>query len=113
MVASKVVYASVTITEGSPVVSELIREAAFRTRFDVAVVGIMRRRGYRLTNLAYVPIKAGDQVLVQGEIEAIAELDKFSDFENVEVYSPERLAEEYKTDERMFRCTRAKRQWPR
>ena len=102
MVASKVVYASVTITEGSPVVSELIREAAFRTRFDVAVVGIMRRGGYRLTNLAYVPIKAGDQVLVQGEIDAIAELEKFSDFENVEVYSPERLAEEYKTDERMF-----------
>ncbi len=102
MVASKVVYASVTIAEGSPVVNELIRHAAFRTRFDVAVVGIMRRGGYRLTNLAYVPIKAGDRVLVQGEIEAIAQLDKFPDFENVEVYTPERLAEEYKTDERMF-----------
>ena len=102
MVASKVVYASATITEGSPVVSELIRHAAFRTRFDVAVVGIMRRGGYRLTNLAYVPIKAGDQVLVQGEIDAIAQLDRMSDFDNVEVYSPERLAEEYQTDERMF-----------
>ena len=64
MVASKVLYASVTVTEGSPIISELIRHAAFRTRFDVAVVGIMRKDGYRLTNLSYVPIKAGDEILV-------------------------------------------------
>ena len=58
MVASKVVYASVTIAEGSPVVSELVRHAGFRKRFDVAVVGLLRRDGYRLTNLAYVPLKS-------------------------------------------------------
>ncbi len=102
MVASKVVYASVTVSESSPVVSELVRHAAFRTRFDVAVVGIMRRGSYRLTNLAYVPIRAGDQVLVQGEIEAIAQLEKFSDFSAVEIFSEEQLAEQYHTDERMF-----------
>jgi di/tricarboxylate transporter len=102
MVASKVVYASVVITEGSPVVSELIRHAAFRTRFDVAVVGILRKGRYRLTNLAYVPVKAGDRILVQGEIESIAQLEKFSDFEDVEIYSPEQLRETHQTDERMF-----------
>ncbi|MDG2288474.1 MAG: SLC13 family permease [Woeseiaceae bacterium] len=102
MVASKVVYASIVVMEGSPVVSELIRHAAFRTRFDVAVVGIMRKGGYRLTNLAYVPIKAGDQILVQGEVEAIAQLERFPDFEKVEVYSMEQLKEAYQTDERMF-----------
>lgn len=102
MVAAKVVYATVTVKAGSPVVSELIRHAAFRTRFDVAVVGIMRKGRYRLTNLAYVPIKAGDQVLVQGEVEAVAQLDKYSDFENIEPYSPEKLAETFHTDERMF-----------
>ena len=102
MVASQVVYASVTVTEGSPVVSELIRHAAFRTRFDVAVVGIRRKDSYRLTNLAYVPIKAGDQILVQGVLEAVEQLEKFPDFRDVEVLSPERLAETYHTDERMF-----------
>jgi di/tricarboxylate transporter len=102
MVASKVAYASIVVTEGSPVVSELIRHAAFRTRFDVAVVGIMRKGGYRLTNLAYVPIKAGDQILVQGELEAIAQLERFPDFEKVEVYSSEQLEQTYQTDERMF-----------
>ncbi len=74
MVASKVAYASVTVSDGSPVVSELIRHAAFRTRFDVAVVGILRKGRYRLTNLAYVPLRAGDQVLVQGEVKSVAEL---------------------------------------
>jgi len=102
MVASKVVYASVTVNEGSPVVSELIRHAAFRTRFDVAVVGILRKGRYRLTNLAYVPIRAGDQVLVQGEVESIAQLEKFPDFEEVQVFSPEQLHETHQTDERMF-----------
>ena len=102
MVASKVVYATVKIAESSPVVSELVRHAAFRTRFDVAVVGIMRRGSYRLTNLTYVPIRAGDQVLVQGEIEAIAQLEKFSDFSSVEILSEDQLAEQYHTDERMF-----------
>jgi di/tricarboxylate transporter len=102
MVAAKVVYAAVTIAESSPVVSELVRHAPFRSRFDVAVVGIMRRGSYRLTNLAYVPIKAGDQILVQGEIEAIAQLEKFSDFTTVDIYTEERLAEEYQADERMF-----------
>jgi di/tricarboxylate transporter len=102
MVAAKVVYAAVTISEGSPVVSELVRHAPFRSRFDVAVVGIMRRGSYRLTNLAYVPIKAGDQILVQGEIEAIAQLEKFSDFTSVDIYTEERLEEAYQADERMF-----------
>lgn len=102
MVASKVVYASVVIAEGSSVVSELIRHATFRTRFDVAVVGILRKDGYRLTNLAYVPIRAGDRILVQGEVDAIAQLEKFSDLEDVKVYTPEQLRETYQTDERMF-----------
>ncbi len=102
MVASKVVYASVTIAEGSPVVSELVRHAGFRSRFDVLVVGVLRRDGFRLTNLAYVPIKAGDEILVQGETEAIEQLEKFSDFSGVEVFTEEQLEEKYHADERMF-----------
>ncbi|MGI9248663.1 MAG: SLC13 family permease, partial [Woeseiaceae bacterium] len=102
MVASKVVYASVTIADGSPVISELVRDAAFRTRFDVAVVGILRRDAYRLTNLAYVPIKLNDKVLVQGEVESIQQLEKFPDFSEIEIFTPEQLAEKYHADERMF-----------
>jgi len=102
MVASKIAYAEVRIADGSPLVSELVRHAAFRTRFGVSVVGIHRRDKYRLTNLAYVPIRAGDQILVQGEVEQIAELDKFEDFSEVQLLSGDELAEQYEADERMF-----------
>jgi len=102
MVASKIAYAEVRIADGSPLVGELVRHAAFRTRFGVSVVGIHRRDKYRLTNLAYVPIRAGDQILVQGEIEQIAELDKFGDFSEVQLLSGDELADQYHADERMF-----------
>lgn len=102
MVTSKLVYAEVTISEGSSLESELIRHANFRTRFDVAVVGVMRKGGYRLTNLAFVPLRAGDRVLVQGVAEAIEQLPKFSDFSNVDIFTAEELAERYHADERMF-----------
>jgi di/tricarboxylate transporter len=102
MVASKLSYAEVTISEGSPLVSELVRDAGFRKRFDVAVVGLMRKQGYRLTNLAYIPLKAGDRVLVQGEIDAVQQLEKFADFSSLQVLDAEQLVEHYHADERMF-----------
>jgi di/tricarboxylate transporter len=102
MVSAKIAYAEVTIADTSPLVNELIRHAAFRTRFDVAVVGVRRGAQYRLTNLAYVPLRKGERVLLQGEIEAIAQLEKFSDFTDVEVLTGERLDTQYHTDERMF-----------
>ncbi len=102
MVAAKIAYAEVTIADTSPLVSELVRHAAFRTQFNVAVVGLRRKNQYRLTNLAYVPLRKGERILVQGEVDAITELDKFPDFTDVEVLAGERLEEQYHADERMF-----------
>ena len=102
MVAAKVAYAEVTIEDNSPLIGELVRHAGFRKRFNVVVVGLWRRNQYRLTNLAYVPLRKGERVLVQGEIEAIEQLEKFADFSEVEILSAERLEEQYHADERMF-----------
>ena len=102
MVAAKVAYAEVTISDTSPLIGELVRHAGFRTRFNVAVVGLRRDDRYRLTDLAYVPLRGGERVLVQGELDAIEAIGKFSDFSDAEALSPERLAEEYHTEERMF-----------
>lgn len=102
MVAAKIAYAEVTLPEGSPLIGELVRHAGFRRRFKISVVGIFRRSRYRLTNLAYVPLRAGDRILVQGETEAIAELEKYPDFSDVRVLTGEILSEQYDTEERMF-----------
>jgi len=102
MVADQIAYAEITVAETSQLVSELVRDAAFRSRFNVTVVGLMRGDQYRLTNLAYVPLRKGERILVQGEVEAIAALEKFSDFTEVEVLTPERLEKQYQVDERLF-----------
>ena len=102
MVAAKIAYAEVDLADGSPLVGELIRHAGFRTRFNISVVGVHRRNNYRLTNLAYVPLRAGDRILVQGETEEIAGLDKFADFSEVRQLTEDQLSDQYNTDERMF-----------
>jgi di/tricarboxylate transporter len=102
MVAAKTGYAEVTVADTSPLVSELVRHAQFRSRFNVSVVGLRRGNRYRLTNLAYVPLRKGERVLVLGEKEAIEQLEKFADFAAVNILSPDQLAKEYRADERMF-----------
>jgi di/tricarboxylate transporter len=102
MVAAKIAYAEVTLAEGSPLVGELIRHAGFRSRFNISVVGIYRRNTYRLTNLAYVPLRAGDRILVQGEVEDVEDLDRYADFSDTRLLADEALSEQYNTDERMF-----------
>ena len=102
MVAAKVAYAEVTLAEGSPLVGELVRHSGFRSRFNISVVGVYRRNRYRLTNLAYVPFRAGDRILVQGEVHDIEDLHRFADFEEAKRLSDEELLGQYNTDERMF-----------
>ena len=102
MVASRVHYAEVTLADGSPLVSGLVRDAGFRSRFNVSVVGIRRKSRYRMTSLAFVPLRTGDRVLVQGEESAIAELGKYSDFVDVQAKTPEQLGEHFTAAERMF-----------
>jgi len=102
MVADKVAYAEITIADGSPLVSELIRLAGFRSNFNVNVIGIFRRGNYRLTNLAYVPLRTGDRLLVKGQIASVAELESFPDFDSVRQLSDDELTEQYNVEERMF-----------
>ncbi len=102
MVAAKMFYAEVQLAEGSPLVSELIRRASFRTQFNVAVVGIQRGDRYRLTNLAYVPLRANDRLLVQGEEGDVSVLKKFADFCEVDELDDDALQTRYQADERMF-----------
>ena len=102
MVAAKVAYAEVTLAEGSPLVGELVRHSGFRSQFNISVVGVYRRNRYRLTNLAYVPFRAGDRILVQGEVENVDDLDRFADFDEAKRLTDEELLEQYNTDERMF-----------
>lgn len=102
MVADKIGYAEVELADNSTLVGELIRDAGFRSRFNISVVGIFRRDGYRVTNLAFVPLRAGERILVQGETDAIQGLEKFSDFTRVDVLETDELSRRFAADERLF-----------
>ncbi len=49
-----------------------------------------------------MPIRKGERLLVQGETEAIEQLEKYADFSDVQILTPEQLEEQYHADERMF-----------
>jgi di/tricarboxylate transporter len=49
-----------------------------------------------------VPLRKGERVLVQGITESIESLEKYADFTDVKVLTPEQLEEQYHADERMF-----------
>ena len=102
MVAEKVIYAEVTLAQNTSLAGELLRDARFRSRFGIAVVGVHRRDGYRLTNLAFLPLRARDRILIQGEVDAVENLERFADFESVEVFTTETLNQRYRSDERLF-----------
>ena len=68
----------------------------------MSVVGIYRPDGYRVTNLAFVPLRAGERILVQGQTEAMQGLEKFSDFTRVDVLGADELSRHYAADERLF-----------
>jgi Trk K+ transport system NAD-binding subunit len=49
-----------------------------------------------------VPLRAGDRLLVQGEVDAIEQLGKYSDFSETRALEGAELAELYAADERLF-----------
>jgi uncharacterized protein with PhoU and TrkA domain len=55
-----------------------------------------------MTNLAFVPRRSGDRVLLQGVVSVIADLGKFSDFTESQHSTPEELGEHFSASERMF-----------
>lgn len=68
--------AEIVIMHTSSVVNQTIREAGFRSKFDVNVLGIRRHNEYILNDLGDVHIHEGDVLLVQGDWSNIERLKK-------------------------------------
>jgi di/tricarboxylate transporter len=58
------------------VLNKTVREAEFRTKYNVNVLGICRKNKYILQGIGEVSIQGGDVLLVQGTWENIANLEK-------------------------------------
>jgi di/tricarboxylate transporter len=102
LVSEQIHLAEVTVAENSPLVKELLHHTEFRRRFNANVLAIRRRDLVRRVNLAYVPLRAGDHLLVQCGAEALAELERTGEFSAIRAVAEEDLRDTYRMQERLF-----------
>ena len=70
--------AEIVILSSSTVVNKTIREVGFRSKYNVSVLGICRKKKYILLGIADETIHSGDVLLVQGAWDNIAKLENES-----------------------------------
>ena len=70
--------AEIVLLSTSTMVNKTIREVGFRSKYNVSVLGICRKKKYILQGIADETIHSGDVLLVQGAWDNIAALEKES-----------------------------------
>ena len=68
--------AEIVLMPSSNMVNQSIRDAGFREKFNVNILGIRRKQEYILHELGEVKVHSGDVLLVQGTWQDIARLSK-------------------------------------
>ena len=68
--------AEIVLMPSARIINQTVKEAGFRDKFNVNVLGIRRRKEYILQNLGQEQMHSGDVLLVQGTWQDIARLSK-------------------------------------
>ncbi len=71
--------AEIVLMGSSQVINRTVKEASFRDKFNVNVLGIRRKKEYLLSDLGSVKMHEGDVLLVQGDWKDIARLSNEED----------------------------------
>jgi len=102
LLSGQVELVEVTIAEDSALVKELLHHTDFRRRFGANVLAIKRDELIRRDNLAYVPIRAGDKLLLQGGEDIINTLEGNQELSEIRVATEADLTDNYRLQERIF-----------
>jgi len=102
LLSGQVKLVEVTIAENSTLVKDLLHHTEFRRRFGANVLAIRRDDLIRRVNLAHVPIRAGDCLLLQGGADVIDELEASREFSATRPVTEEDLTDIYRLQERIF-----------
>lgn len=102
LMANQVRLVEATLAEDSPLVSQLLDHAEFRKRFNANVLAIRRNDLVRRVNLAFVPLRAGDVLLLQTRAETVETLERASEFSHCRPVSETEVSEVYRLQERIF-----------
>ncbi|MBT8440918.1 MAG: SLC13 family permease, partial [Gammaproteobacteria bacterium] len=102
LLSGQVKLVEVTIAENSTLIKDLLHHTEFRRRFGANVLAIRRDDLIRRVNLAHVPIRAGDCLLLQGGEDVIDELESSREFSATRPVTEEDLTDIYRLQERIF-----------
>jgi di/tricarboxylate transporter len=96
LLSGQIQLVEVTVAEGSTLVKGLLHHTEFRRRFGANVLAIRRDELVRRVNLAYVPIRAGDRLLLQGSDNIVNDLEASQEFSEIRIATEEDLIANYR-----------------
>ncbi len=102
LMSGNIQLVEVTVADDSSLVKELLNQTEFRRRFRANVIAIRRKDLVRRVNLSYVPLRAGDNLLLQCSDDATDELEKSREFSAVRPATQDELTNIYRLQERIF-----------
>ena len=92
----------VVVEAGSPLTGELLRHSEFRKTYGANVLAIRRGKLVRRTNLANVPLRPRDTLLLQTRPETAMELAHSPDFTHCREVGERKLSETYRLQDYIF-----------
>jgi len=102
LMAEQVKLVEVAVAENSKLVAELLHHSEFRDSYGANVLAIKRGDLVRRVNLANVPLRPADVLLLQATPDTVEELERSAEFESCREISEEELSEVYRLQERIF-----------
>ena len=102
LVSERVTLLEATIAEDSALVKDLVNHTDFRRRFGVNVLAIRRKDLVRRSSISKVPLRGGDQLLMQGSPETMDKLEKSPEFSKIEAVDKQQLTDVYRLQESVF-----------
>ena len=102
LMAEQVKLVEATVAEDSQLVAGLLHHSEFRDRHGANVLAIKRGDLVRRVNLANVPLRTNDVLLLQAPPAAIEELERSAEFSSVREIDEQEVSESYRLQERIF-----------
>ncbi|MCY3731676.1 MAG: SLC13 family permease [Rhodospirillaceae bacterium] len=102
LMAGQVRLVEVVVKQNSPLVAQLLHHSEFRKSYGANVLAIRRGELVRRINLAHVPLRPGDTLLLQASPETVEELERSAEFSGCREVGEQELSELYRLQERIF-----------
>ena len=92
----------VVVENHSPLIAKLLHHSEFRKTYGANVLAIRRDKLVRRVNLAYVPLKPGDTLLLQTSPNTMENLKLSTEFSGCREVNEDDLSQIYRLQERIF-----------